>query len=292
MKIKVKETFNQKFSEPRTQQSNRVQELRLAKDETYNVYIMPEIVSISEEEGIEIDYPFKFINTHYVKDFTKNIMGENLFRINCKGKEDGCPICTFAYSGGLKKDIFKIAAPTKFALCYVVHNRIVKMFWIPDYFPHFLYTKIHNKIGSYMKANDVSLVEALQHRIKIFTNAEGLFDCEIEEQIMPMDSEGAKKIFSYINKNSIDSYVEQFVETNFETLDKIACAIKDFASKEVDYKKEVKFEKKENDYEPDGSITDEEYKELVGETSTAEKPVGDALVDNAVADFERQLEGL
>jgi hypothetical protein len=245
MKITATETFEQKYKNPSQigQPFGKVEYLKFNKGGVYQFFIVPKVVDINlEKDEAKIEYPFEEIITHFgTYKFMREFARMNSERINCKG----CAIEDWMAENRLPKSVFKVAVGTKFFLTYVIHEKKIKVAWFQDY----LYGIFLEKISQLMAEKEINLIDAFRHRIKLYTDSSGKFDIAIDKDaIIPTDSEGFKKILKAVHEKPLESFVEQQVTTDFETIDAVLHALKDYTEKvvkdEQDRAKREKMEEK------------------------------------------------
>jgi hypothetical protein len=281
MRIRPKETFeqtHQKFSS-NGGSFGTVEFLKFSKDQVYEFYIVPKVVSIDlEQDECEIDYPFEEVNTHFgTYDFMRNYASMKPQRINCTG----CAIDHWMSETRLPKSVFKVAVPTKFFVAYLIHEKKIKIGWFQDY----LYSILMEKIAKLMTDKEINLIDALRHKVKLFTNSQNKFDIEVNSEVaIPTDSQGFKTILVSVNQKPLDKLIDQQVTCDPETINAVLHALQDYTqdvlkterNAEVAEKMEAKskqFEaslegfKKDSDYKPGGN---EPFVESVGPASEPE----------------------
>lgn len=267
MRIRPKETFEQTHQKQISGSGSfgRVEELKFSKNYVYEFYIVPKVVSIDlAADECEIDYPFEEVNTHFgTYDFMKNYGNMKSERINCTG----CAIDHWMAENRLPKSIFKIAVPTKFFVAYVIHEKKIKYCFFQDY----LYAILMEKIARLMTDKDVNLIDALRHRVKLFTNPQGKFDIEVNPEVaIPTESQGFKTILVSVNEKPLDKLIEQQLTCDNQTINAVLHALKNYtedvikseegaARAEKMEAKSKQFEaslegfRKESDYKPGGN---------------------------------------
>jgi len=275
MLIRPKETFEQTHQKQTAGSGSfgSVEFLKFTKNQGYEFYIVPKVTSIDlVADECEIDYPFEEVNTHFgTYDFMKNYASMKPVRINCTG----CAIDKWMAETRLPKSVFKVAVPTKFFVSYVIHEKKIKVGFFQDY----LYSILMEKIAKLMVDKELNLIDALRHRVKLFTNAQGKFDIEVNAEVaIPTDSQGFKTILVSVNEKPLDKLIDQQITCDDETIASVLHALKDYANDvlkteknaEAAEKMEAKskqFEaslegfKKEADYKPGGN---EPFMEGVG----------------------------
>lgn len=224
MKIRARDTFEQNYQRMSAGGSfGAVDFLKFLKNTVYEFYIVPKVVSIDlVADECEVDYPFEEVNTHFgIYDFMKDYARMKPARFNCTG----CAIDNWMAEHRVPKTIFKIAVPTKFFVCYVIHDKKIKVAWLQDY----LYAILMEKIARIMSDKELNLIDAFRHRVKLFTNPEGKFDIEINETVsIPAESQGFKNILVSVNEKPLDRFIDQQVTCDNETVDAVLHALKDY----------------------------------------------------------------
>lgn len=278
MRIRPKETFVQTYERLSTNSGafGRVEELKFAKNTSYEFYIVPKVVSIDiAADECEIDYPFEEMNTHFgTYDFMRNYGNMRSERINCRG----CSIDNWMSEGKLPKSVFKIAVPTKFFVSYVIHEKRIKFCMFQDY----LYGILMEKLSALMTEKNLNLIDALRHRVKLFTNAQNKFEIEINPDVaIPTDSQGFQKILVSVAEKPLDRLIDQQLTCDTETINAVLHALKDYTDavikSENNQERAAKMEekskqfeaslegfRKESDYKPAGN---EPFIESVGPQS-------------------------
>jgi len=224
MRIKTKETFEQTHKKHTSQENGRfVEFLKFTKNNTYEFYIVPKVVSIDlEADECEIDYPFEEVYSHFrMYDFLRNYANQRFGRINCTGN---CPIDKWMSETKLPKNVFKIAVPSKLFTSYVIHDKKIKFAWFQDY----LYSILMEKFSDLMSKKEINLIDAFRHKVKLFTNSEGKFDFEVCADVsIPIDNQGYKNILVAVNSKSLENVLQQsilsdneFINTSLEYLKK------------------------------------------------------------------------
>ncbi len=237
MKIKAKETFEQthKKNMESSNAGGSVDYLNFKKNGVYNFFVVPKVVSIDlAADECEIDYPFEELNTHFgLFDFMRDHAGMKSERINLP---NGNVIQKWMQESRVPKATFKMAVGTKFFLTYVINEKKIKIAWFQDY----LYGIYMAKLSQLMSDKDLNLIDAFRHRVKLFTNAEGKFDIEIDETVViPTDSEGFKNVLISVHEKPLLSFIEQQIITDPTVMDKIMAALKVYNQKIVDYEKDA-----------------------------------------------------
>jgi len=230
MHIRPKETFEQTHQKQVSGSGSfgRVEELKFAKNSVYEFYIIPKVVSIDiGADECEIDYPFEEVNTHFgTYDFMKNYANMRSERINCTG----CAIDHWMAETRLPKSVFKIAVPTKFFVTYVIHEKKIKYCFFQDY----LYAILMEKIARLMTEKELNLIDALRHRVKLFTNAEKKFDIEVNPEVaIPTDSQGFKSILISVNEKPIDKLIDQQLTCDSQTIASVLHALQDYTEEVI-----------------------------------------------------------
>ena len=268
MRITPKETFtqtHQRLGTNGTGAFGTVDFLKFSKNEVYEFYIVPKVVSIDlEKDECEIDYPFEELSTHFgTYDFMKNYAGMKPQRINCTG----CAIDIWMAENRLPKSVFKIAVPTKFFVSYVIHEKKIKIGFFQDY----LYAILMERIAKLMTDKEINLIDALRHRVKLFTNPQNKFDIEVNAEVaIPTESQGFKTILVSVNQKPLDKLIDQQVTCDTETINAVLHALQDYtndviktersaASAEKMEAKSKQFEAslegfKNTDYKPGGNV--------------------------------------
>jgi len=263
MRIKPKETFEQTHQKQMTSSNTfgAVDFLKFTKNQVYEFYIVPKVTSIDlAADECEIDYPFEEVNTHFgTYDFMQNYASMKPTRINCTG----CSIDRWMSENRLPKSVFKIAVPTKFFVAYVIHEKKIKVGFFQDY----LYSILMEKIAKLMTDKDLNLIDALRHRVKLFTNPQGKFDIEVNADVaIPTESQGFKTILVSVNEKPLDKFIDQQVTCDTETINAVLHALKDYTNAviktESDSIKAEKMEEKSKQFEAslNGFRKDSEYK--------------------------------
>jgi len=163
----------------------------------------------------------------------------------------------------LPKSVFKIAVPTKFFVSYVIHEKKIKVAWFQDY----LYSILMEKIAKLMTDKELNLIDALRHRVKLFTNPQNKFDIEVNADVaIPTESQGFKAILVNVNEKPLDKFIDQQVTCDVETINAVLHALKDYTDAVVktenDSAKVEKMEAKSKQFEAslDGFRKDSDYK--------------------------------
>jgi hypothetical protein len=277
MRIKTKETFEQTHQKHIADSNSfgTVDYLQFKKNQVYEFYIVPKVESIDlEADECEIDYPFEELNTHFgAYDFIKNRTGQRAFRVNCTG----CAICKWMEETRLPKSMFKIAVPTKFFLAYVIHDKKIKISWFQDY----LYSILMERISELMSKKDINLIDAFRHRVKLFTNPEGKFDLEINQEVaIPTESQGFKNILVAVNQKPLIKLIQQQLVCDDESINFVLDQMKQYNAEIV---------KAEKDRERNERMEQESEKfkasiELIKGTSGTNKPFVEAESVGPMAD--------
>lgn len=236
MKIKAKETFEQthKKNMEASNAGGSVDYLNFKKNGVYQFFIVPKVISIDlAADECEIDYPFEELNTHFgLFDFMRDQASMKSERINLP---NGNAIQKWMQETRVPKATFKLAVGTKFFLTYVIHEKKIKIAWFQDY----LYGIYMAQLSKLMTEKDLNLIDAFRHRVKLFTNAEGKFDIEIDEAVaIPTDSEGFKNVLVSVHEKPLIGFIEQQIITDSTVVDKIVAALKVYNQKIVDYEKD------------------------------------------------------
>lgn len=264
MLIRPKETFeqtHQRLGSSGGGAFGTVDFLKFIKNTNYEFYIVPKVVTIDlAADECEIDYPFEEVSTHFgTYDFMKTYANMKPQRINCTG----CAIDHWMAETRIPKTVFKIAVPTKFFVCYVIHEKKIKVAWFQDY----LYSILMERIAKLMTDKEINLIDALRHRVKLFTNAEGKFDIEVNAEVaIPTDSQGFKTILVSVNEKPLDKFIDQQATCDNETVDSVLQALKDYTNDVVKAEKNrasaEKMEEKSKQFEAslDGFKKDSDYK--------------------------------
>lgn len=264
MLIRPKETFEQTHQRLNTNSSTgfgTVDFLKFTKNQVYEFYIIPKVVSIDiEKDECEIDYPFEEVNTHFgTYDFMQNYASMKPIRINCTG----CAIDNWMAETRLPKNVFKIAVPTKFFIAYVIHEKKIKVSFFQDY----LYAILMEKIAKLMIDKELNLIDALRHRIKLFTNPQGKLDIEVNADVaIPTDSQGFKTLLISVNQKPLDKLIDQQITCDNETIDSVLHALKNYTDdvikSEKDRSKAERMEEKSEQFKAslEGFKKDSDYK--------------------------------
>jgi hypothetical protein len=244
MKIRPKETFEQTHQRHISNGGGAfgsVDFIKFVKNNNYEFYIVPKVVSIDlEADECEIDYPFEEVNTHFgTYDFMRDYARLRPIRINCTG----CAICQWMAETRLPKMMFKMAVPTKFFICYVIHEKKIKVAWFQDY----LYANLMEKIAKLMTDKEINLIDAFRHRVKLFTNSEGKFDIDVNSEVaIPTDSTGYQNILVSVNRKPLNKLIEQQVVCDPETINAVLTSLQSFEQEIIDAEKQrVSHEKME-----------------------------------------------
>jgi hypothetical protein len=264
MRIRPKETFEQTHQRLGSNGGGAfgtVDFLKFTKNQVYEFYIVPKVVSIDlAADECEIDYPFAEINTHFgTYDFMQNYASMKPVRINCTG----CAIDTWMAETRLPKTIFKIAVPTKFFISYIIHEKKIKIAFFQDY----LYAILMERIAKLMTDKELNLIDALRHRIKLFTNPQNKLDIEVNADVaIPAESQGFKTILVSVNEKPLDKLIDQQITCDPETIDAVLHALKDYTEDvikaEKDKSKAERMEEKSKQFEAslEGFKKDSDYK--------------------------------
>lgn len=228
MNIKAANTFEKKWSTSKeaVEKSNRgfVDFLRFQKGQSYSFYILPKVTILDKDnDNIEVDYPFEEIGTHF--GVYPVVQEHNIptKRINCKIGES-CPICSLIRDNkGLGKDLFKMLISSKFYLCYVIHDKKVKIAFFPDY----IYGKLLDKTSTFMASHNESLVDTYRYKITV---APSSTEANVHE-VSFADTAGIQSDDKYLNilekvfNKPLDEYINEKVITDTVTLKKVASII-------------------------------------------------------------------
>ena len=226
MRVIPKETFTQTHQRLSTNGGGSfgsVDFLKFSKNAVYEFYIVPKVTSIDlEKDECEIDYPFAELSTHFgTYDFMSNYANMKPQRINCTG----CAIDQWMAETRLPKSVFKIAVPTRFFVAYVIHDKKVKVGFFQDY----LYSILMEKIAKLMTDKEINLIDALRHRVKLFTNPENKLDIEVNADVaIPTESQGFKTILVSVNQKPLDALIDQQITCDPETINSVLHALKNY----------------------------------------------------------------
>lgn len=266
MLIRPKETFEQtheRLSSAAGNSFGRVDELKFAKNQVYEFYIVPKVTFIDvEADECEIDYPFEEMNTHFgTYDFMRNYANIRSSRINCRG----CAIDHWMSESRLPKSVFKIVVPTKFFVSYVIHDKKIKFCMFQDY----LYGILMEKLAALMVDKNLNLIDALSHKIKLFTGPQNKFDIIINSDVaLPTDSPGFQKILVSVADKPLDRLIDQQLTCDTETINAVLHALKDYTNeiiKEENNKERAeKMEEKSKQFE--ASL--EGFRKISGDSSS------------------------
>lgn len=250
MRIRTTETFEQKYKNTSSQnnsQIGRVDYLKFNKNEIYQFFIVPKVVSIDlEKDEVELDYPFEELTTHFgLYEFMRDYAKMRPSRFNCRG---ACAIENWMSENRLPKSVFKTAVGTKFFLAYVIHEKKIKVAWFQDY----LYAIYLEQIAKLMNDKEIELIDALRHRVKLYTNSSGKFDIEVDHVVLiPLESQGFKNILQSVNEKSLNSLIDQQITTDYETVESVLYVLKEYTESVVKNESErarrEKMEKKTED---------------------------------------------
>jgi hypothetical protein len=227
MIIRPKETFAQKFKETQTQSNSfgSVETLKFQKNEVYQFFIIPKVSFIDIENDVaDVDYPFEEVTTHFgVYEFVKEKLKiQRPTRVNCKGS---CAIEELIEENRVPKHIYKMAVGTKFFLTYVIHEKRIKVAWFQDY----LYSTFRQKLSDIILEDNINLIDAFRHKIKLYTNEKGYFDIEIDKTVViPSTSEGFKQILKTVHEKPLETFIENEVLSDKEYIYKIAYELKKY----------------------------------------------------------------
>ena len=237
MKIKTKETFEQthKKNLESSASNGSVDYLNFKKNGVYQFFVVPKVVALNlAEDECEADYPFEELYTHFgLYDFMRDNANMKSERINLL---EGNAIQAWMKENRVPKSTFKLAVGTKFFLTYVINEKKIKIAWFQDY----LYGIYMAKLSKLMTDKDLNLIDAFRHRVKLYTNSEGKFDIEIDENVaIPVDSEGFKNVLVSVFEKPLMGFIEQQIVTDGETLGKVLAALKVYNQKIVDAEKDA-----------------------------------------------------
>lgn len=279
MKIRPRETFEQTHQQQAASSGGpfgSVDFLKFTKNTVYEFFIIPKVSSMDvAADECEIDYPFEEVNTHFgTYEFMQKYGGMRPVRINCTG----CAIDSWMTETLVPKAVFRIAVPTKFFVTYVAHEKKIKIAWLQDY----LYRILMERISKLMTDKEINLIDSFRHRIKLFTNAEGKFDIEVNPDVaIPSESAGYKNLLINVHEKPLNKFIEEQVVCDTETIGSVLSALKDYSNSiikaEKDKERNDKMEalseqfaaglegfKKDSDYKPGGN---EPFVESVGPAS-------------------------
>ena len=211
MKITPIDTFEQTFKEqstqaPATKFQKSVEDLQFKFNQTYFLYVLPKIVFLDlEKDECQIDYPFERIATHYgLFKFMWEVAKMHSHRINCNSD---CPICAWMAGNRTSKEVFKIGIANGYNLAYCINDKKIKLAWFDDDL-HRIY---HNSLGILMNEKKISLIEALSHRIKVYTGDDRKLTLQIDPDPkfkLPTDNEIIKTCFERIYKKPLVEVID------------------------------------------------------------------------------------
>lgn len=197
--------------------------LRFSKGQSYSFYIIPKVTSFDRStENIEVDYPFTDIGTHFG---VYNLLLENNIqnkRINCNINGDGsCPICGLIKNNkGLGKELFKMVVPTRIFLCYVIHEKKIKI----AFFNEYLYNKLLEKTSTAMASNNENLVDLYRYKVSVTPEGPDGSSHTVSFADTPgiqLDNKYMNVLENIFNK-PLDEYINSKIITETPVLKKIA----------------------------------------------------------------------
>lgn len=221
MKITPIDTFEQTFKEQKTQTPSSkfqksVEDLQFKFNQTYFLYVLPKIVFLDlENDECQVDYPFERIATHYgMFKFMWEAAKIRSHRVNCNSD---CPICKWMADNRTSVEVFKIGIANGYNLAYCINDNKIKLAWFDDE----LHRNYHNSLGTLMNEKKISLIEALTHRIKVYTSEDRKITLQIDPDPnfkLPIDNKAIKSCFEKIYKKPLVEVIDNEHITPMEEL--------------------------------------------------------------------------